>query len=90
MVLQKDNKMTPEQIKQETERCYAQIKSSEERLAEIRKICKHEHTEQCTYMVRIGMYIEAVVCSHCGEFVKSVEEGFFGLPQDIINNLTKR
>lgn len=64
--------MTGEEIKIECEEMYAQIKSAEERLQELRSICKHEYTFVGTYSYRVGSYSEAEICSHCGALIKYI------------------
>ena len=64
--------MTNEEIKLEKERCFTQIKSAEERLKEIRSICKHEKTFECNYSYRVGSISIAEICEYCGEFIKYV------------------
>ena len=65
--------MKNEEIKIECEKMYAQIKQSEERLKELRAICKHENKFQGNYSCRIGAMVLAEICSDCGEFIKYVE-----------------
>lgn len=62
--------MTNEKIKLETEKMYAQIKSAEERLKELRTICRHEKTFEGNYSWRIGAIHLADICEYCGEFVR--------------------
>jgi ribosomal protein S27E len=61
--------MKPEEIKAEKERCYKQIKEAENRLAEIRKICKHENTFVGDYQWAVGHICQAVICEYCGEVI---------------------
>jgi len=62
--------MKNEEIKQEKERCFEQIKTSQERLEEIRKICKHEKTYEGNYSRRIGSVQLADICEYCGELIR--------------------
>jgi methyl coenzyme M reductase subunit D len=62
--------MTNEEIKIECEKMYLQIKEAEDRLAEIRKICKHENTFEGNYSWRPGAMFLAEICSDCKELVK--------------------
>ena len=62
--------MTNEEIKQEKERCFEQIKIAQERLEEIRKVCKHEKTYEGNYSWRIGNVQLADICEYCGELVR--------------------
>ena len=66
--------MSNEEITLEKERMFAQIKSAEERLSEIRKICKHEKTFECDYSWRVGNISRANLCTYCGEFINYVNE----------------
>lgn len=59
--------MKPEEIKSECEQMYAQIKSAEERLKELRAICKHEKLFRGTYSWRVGAYQVTDICEYCGE-----------------------
>lgn len=54
------------EIKNECERAYAQIKSANERLKELRTICTHEETFEGSYQWRIGSIVPATICSYCG------------------------
>jgi hypothetical protein len=65
--------MTNEEISLEKEKMFEQIKVAQERLAEIRKICKHEKTFEGNYSWRVGSYQLAEICSYCGEFIKYIE-----------------
>ena len=62
--------MTNEEIKKIKENCYEQIRLAEERLMEIRKICKHEKTFEGNYSWRIGSSLPAVICEYCGKLIK--------------------
>ena len=62
--------MKNEEIKKECEQMYAQIKSSEERLKELRKICQHEKTFVGNYSWRIGAIQTADICEYCGELIR--------------------
>lgn len=66
--------MTNEEIKTERDQNYAQIKSADERLKELRIICKHEKTSECNYSWRPGNIQRADVCDYCGEFIRYVDE----------------
>ena len=65
--------MTNQEIKDECESLFKKIKNSQDRLAEIRKICKHEHTFLGTWSWRVGCYNEANICSYCGNLVSYVD-----------------
>lgn len=62
--------MTNSEIKDECEKMYAQIKQAEERLKEVRAICKHEDTFEGTWSWRIGSIQPAIICSYCGSLIK--------------------
>jgi len=64
--------MSNEEIKAEKEKMFAQIKSAEKRLEEIRAICKHEKTIVCDYSWRVGNINRSEICEFCGEFIKFV------------------
>ena len=57
--------MTNEQIKEQCELMYAQIKNAETRLKTLREECKHEHTFQGNYSWRVGSIEKAIICSYC-------------------------
>jgi len=62
--------MIQEEIKQECEKMYAQIKQAKERLKEVRATCKHPNTLEGNYSCRIGSIELADICSDCGEIIK--------------------
>jgi hypothetical protein len=62
--------MEQSEIKSECEHIYAQTKSMEERLKELRTICKHPVTHEGMYSYRPGSISPAEICSDCGELVK--------------------
>lgn len=64
----KSNEVPPS-IKTECELMYAQIKAAEERLKELREICKHEKTFEGNYSWRPGAIMPATICSDCGALV---------------------
>lgn len=61
--------MKQEEIKQECEKMYAQIKQAEELLKEVRAICKHPNTFEGNYSWRIGALQQADICSDCGSLI---------------------
>ena len=61
--------MTNEEIKLEKEQIFVEIKSLEERLKELRTICKHEKTFVYNYSWRIGNIQLANICEYCGEVI---------------------
>ena len=62
--------MDNDAIKAECEKMYAQIKTAEERLQELREECKHEKTFEGNYTWRIGVIERADICEYCGRFIK--------------------
>lgn len=64
--------MSQAEIKQECEKMYSQIKSAEERLKEVRAICKHTDTFEGNYSYRIGVIQLAEICSDCGSVIKLI------------------
>lgn len=62
--------MTNEEIRLEKEKMFAQIKSADERLNELRAICKHEKTFEGNYSYRIGVVQIADICEYCGELIR--------------------
>lgn len=61
--------MTNEKIKTECEQMYLQIQEAEDRLVELRKICKHENTFEGNYSWRPGAISVEEICSYCGELI---------------------
>lgn len=64
--------MDNQQIKQECELMYSQIKNAEDRLKELRSICKHENTFNGTWSWRPGSYQPTTICSDCGALVSEL------------------
>ena len=62
--------MENEKIKKECEQMYAQIKSAEDRLKELRADCKHEKTFEGNYSYRVGNIQLADICEYCGSLVR--------------------
>jgi hypothetical protein len=65
--------MTNEEIKEDCLRQFDLIKIAQERLIELRNICKHEHTFEGNYSWRLGSIVKAEICSYCTQFIKAVE-----------------
>lgn len=65
--------MENNEIKSECELQYAQIKKAEERLKEIRTICKHENTFEGNWQWDIASTFPALICSDCGTMVKFID-----------------
>jgi hypothetical protein len=70
------NNMTNEEIKTEKQLMYDQIKMSQDRLAELRSICKHEKTFVGNYSWRIGCSQPADICEYCGELIRYKDTTF--------------
>jgi transcription initiation factor IIE alpha subunit len=68
-----EDKMTNEQIKDETEKMIEQIQTAQARLDEIQSTCKHEKAYIGKYSWRIGCIQDAFLCSYCGKFLKYVD-----------------
>lgn len=62
--------MKNEEIKEECEKMYTFIRQSEERLMQVREICKHERTYEGKYSWRIGSVKDAEICWYCGSLIK--------------------
>lgn len=62
--------MTNEEIKDECEKMYAQIKSAEEKLVKLRSNCKHEKTFEGNYSWRVGNIQLADICEYCGSCIR--------------------
>ena len=58
--------MTNEEIKEECEKHYKNLRNINDRLEELRNICKHEQTEPGNYSWRIGSIHFADICVYCG------------------------
>jgi len=61
--------MTNKEIQQECELMFKQIKDAENRIKELRAICKHEHTHRGLYSWRVGSYEEGEICDYCGKLI---------------------
>lgn len=62
--------MKNEEIKSECEQMYAQIQRANDRLKELREICKHEKTFEGNYSWRVGSIQPAEICEYCGSLIK--------------------
>ena len=62
--------MTNEEIKSECESHYKSIELSQERLKELREICRHEETFVGNYSWRVGSIMQGTICSFCGKLIK--------------------
>jgi hypothetical protein len=61
-------------IKEQCEYQYEQIRKSEERLKELRAMCKHNNTYEGKYSWRVGCIDSAIICSDCGVVVSPIFE----------------
>jgi hypothetical protein len=77
---QMNKDMSNEQIKKECDLIYETIRYAENKLKELRSICKHEDTFEGNYSYRIGAIERAIICSYCGTPV-SFPERHFSQPQ---------
>jgi len=64
--------MTGEEIKIECTSLYEKIKSSQQRLEEIRKFCPHEKTFNGNWSWRVGCIDPAEICDHCGKMLRYI------------------
>lgn len=64
--------LSPEQISVECTKQYASIKIAEEKLRQIRQVCKHEHTFEGDYSWRPGAVEKSVICTYCHEVIKKL------------------
>lgn len=62
--------MSNEEIKDECDLMYTQIRNAEVRLQEIRATCKHEKTFEGNWSYRIGSIQPAIICYYCGILIK--------------------
>jgi hypothetical protein len=62
--------MSSEEIKDDCERQYNQIKMAQDRLVMLRSICKHEHTFEGNYSWRVGVIQKATICTYCNTPIK--------------------
>jgi len=65
--------MTSQKIKTECELMYSQLRQAENRLKEIRAICKHENTFEGNWSWRVGSSTPAIICGDCGSLIKFKE-----------------
>lgn len=66
--------MSNEEIKADCELQYKAIKDAEQRLKELRAICPHEVVFQGNYSYRVGSIIPAIICSACGDFIRTANK----------------
>lgn len=78
--------MTNEEIKNECELQFAQIKNAEERLKELRSICKHEETFVGNYSWRPGAVNAAEICTFCITPVKILDFPTSNVQEPILHN----
>lgn len=62
--------MNNQEIKNEAEKLYAQIKNSQEKLNILRKDCIHEKSYEGNYSYRVGVIQLADICVYCGEVMR--------------------
>lgn len=65
-----EEELTNEQIKIQCEDAYKQIKYAEDKLKELRSICKHEETFEGNYAYRVGDILKATICLFCNKPIK--------------------
>ncbi len=57
-------------IKLECDLQLNKIRDAEERLKELRSICKHENTFEGNWSYRVGSITPAVICSDCKDLIR--------------------
>lgn len=62
--------MKNEEIAIECQQMYNQIKNAEQRLKQLRDICKHEKTSEGNYSWRPGNIMLADICDYCGQLIR--------------------
>jgi hypothetical protein len=70
--------MKPEEIKKECEEIYSTIKTSQDRLKKLRETCNHITTHIGNYSYRVGQSSESIICSDCGELIKTPPVKIYG------------
>lgn len=66
--------MTSEEIKDQYETACAHIIEAQNKIYELRQICKHEKFHKGIYSWRPGSYSEENICDYCGEVLNSHNE----------------
>lgn len=64
--------MSKAEIKDTCTAMYAKIKFAEDRLKEVRGICKHPETFEGNWSYRIGSISPAIICSDCGALMRYI------------------
>jgi len=62
--------MKKEDIKEECEKLYSDIRYAEQQLQILRDICEHEDTFIGTYSWREGSYQQGKICKYCNKFIE--------------------
>lgn len=65
--------MSNEEIQADCQIQYEAIRKAEERLKELRALCKHENTFEGNYSWRPGAINRALICTHCGSCLKFLD-----------------
>lgn len=73
--------MSNEEIKSECETLYEVIKKSQDRIKELRILCKHTKVEPGYYSWRPGCIEPAEICCFCGEVTKILND--FSKPVEV-------
>lgn len=74
--------MEKNEIKLACEEAYKQIRDAEQRLKELRAICKHEETFEGNWSWRPGVIEPAIICSDCGSLIKYLNQNWVDIAQN--------
>jgi hypothetical protein len=61
--------MKQSDIKTESEQAYQNIKLHEDRLQQLRSICKHPNTYKANVYTQPGKYYPGIICSDCRKVI---------------------
>ncbi len=67
--------MKPGEIKKECDLMQDQIEQSQNRLIELRKLCKHQNTFKGLYSYRFGVIQNALLCCYCKDVIRFIDTG---------------
>lgn len=65
--------MSQEEIKEVLNRQLARIKLANDRITELRTICKHPNQHEGLFSYRIGSYHPAIICSDCNQLIQLID-----------------
>ncbi len=66
--------MTQEEIKRKSHAAIAEIQSQQNILIALRDYCEHPNTFEGKYSYSVGQVSDAIICSDCGELIKTVAD----------------